>query len=363
VVDIVMNHMRQDTGSKIFNYPHDTFEKGTNDFHPSPEGNADELKPYHKTDEFGSTYYDVDQLVPYMRAGLKEWGDWLTTNVNYGGYRFDLTQRMEPWWVYEWMNYPAMRGKFAAFEYWRLARPNEMQEWLELTGHRGAVWDWYGRNLLYTMCYTNTFNFDISGLTNSLAWLYPSHAIAYCENHDTYAPAKTSEPEITRRGIIRNKDMAYSVVLFLEALPSVYWHDYYDKPYHDGVTGGTNLYQGYSGEPLKPEIDRLIWIRKNLLAGSQSYLVTNASTKADLFVALREGDSSRSGAILAVNDHHSSFISNWVQTPWISTELRDWVATSSYVTVSTDTNGFAWVGATSMSYRVYAPTNALSWGQ
>ncbi len=363
VVDIVMNHMRQDSGSKTFDYPHNTFEKGTNDFHPSSDGNADELKPYHKTDEFGSTYYDVDQLVPHMRSGLKDWGHWLTTNVNYGGYRFDLTQRMEPWFIYEWMNYPIMRGKFACLEYWRLARPNEMREWLELTGYRGAIWDWYGRDLLYTMCYTNTYNFDISQLTNSFAWLCPSHAIAYCENHDTFAPAKTSEPEITRRGIIRDKGMAYAVVTFGEALPSIYWHDYYDKPYHDGVTAGTNLYQGYSGDPLKPEIDRQLWIRKNLLAGPQSYLVTNEATKADLFVAQRAGDATKSGAILAVNDHESLSISNWVSTPWINMMLRDWVPTSSYITVSTDTNGFAWIGAPSRSYRVYAPTNATSWSE
>ncbi|NCC53071.1 MAG: hypothetical protein EOM20_17920 [Spartobacteria bacterium] len=363
VVDIVMNHMRQDGGSKTFTYPHGTFEKGTNDFHPSPEGHNDELKPYHQTDDFGSNYFDVDQLVPHMRGGLKEWGHWLSTNLNVGGFRFDLTQRMEPWVVYEWMNYPAMRGKFAAFEYWRLATPVEMQEWLELTGKRGAIWDWFGRDLLYTMCYTNTFNFDISQLTNSFAWLCPSHAIAYCENHDTYAPGKTGEPEITSRGIIRDKGMAYSVVTFSEALPSIYWHDYYDKPYHDGVTTGTNLYQGYSGEPLKPELDRQLWIRKNILGGQQSYLVSNAATKADLFIAQRAGASTRSGALLAVNDHESSSISNWVQTPWISMTLRDWVPTSSYVTVSTDTNGFAWIGATSRSYRVYAPTNALSWSQ
>ena len=129
------------------------------------------------------------------------------------------------------------------------------------------------------------------------------------------------------------------------------------------ILAGTNLYRGYSGEPLKPEIDRLIWIRRNMLAGPQSYLVTNEFTKSNLFVAQRAGNATKSGAILAVNDHGSSSFSNWVQTPWVSTELRDWVVTGSYVTVSTDTNGFAWIGATSRSYRVYAPTNALSWSQ
>jgi hypothetical protein len=44
--------------------------------------------------------------------------------------------------------------------------------------------------------------------------LESQHAIVYVENHDTYCPAKQNEPEITRRGMVTNKPMAYAFVLF-----------------------------------------------------------------------------------------------------------------------------------------------------
>ncbi len=358
IADTVMNHMRQsNTTSRIFSYPHGIFEKGTNDFHPSLLGNNDELLPYHRTTDFGSDYFDVDQLAPHMRDGLKTWGEWLVTNVQFRGFRFDLTQRIEPWYLTEFSDHPGQRGLFACAEYWRLASTRELQEWVNLMGRRVAVWDWGLRDLLYQMCYTNAYNFDVSSLTNALFWVEPDFAINYVENHDTYCPDKTAEPEITRRGAIRNKELAYALVLFAPGLPSVYWLDYYDTPYHDGRT--TNPYLGYSGSPLKPTIDRLVFLRTNLLSGGITYLVTNDSTKADLFVAERAGSGAKQGAIFALNDSDSLSISNWVKTRWTNAVLRDWMPTSSFVTATTDTNGFAWIGATQRSFRVFAPTNAL----
>ncbi|MBU1693135.1 MAG: hypothetical protein KKC51_04140 [Verrucomicrobia bacterium] len=192
-------------------------------------------------------------------------------------------------------------------------------------------------------------------MSNSLIWAEPAHAIVYAENHDTYCPDKISEPEITRRGIIRQKELAYAFVLFSPGLPSVYWLDYYDTPYHDGRT--TGITNGYFGAPLKPTIDRLIWIRTNFLAESISCISTNPTTKADLFIAKRGGAGNKPGAILVLNDHETLSYSNWVWTGWTNAILRDWCPTSSYATVQTDTNGLAWLGATSRSFRIYAPTN------
>jgi hypothetical protein len=266
---------------------------------------------------------------------------------------------MEPWFVYEWLSYPAQRDRFACVEYWRLAGAVDLLEWSSLIGGKAAIWDWHCRDLLYAMCYTNTYNFDVSQLTNTFVWLNPSRAIAYAENHDTYCPDKFDEAEITRRGIIRQKELAYGFTLFVAALPSVYWLDYCDTPYHDGRIGDTNVFLGYSGSPLKPIIDRLVWIRTNLLAGGQSYLVTNTAVKSDLFIGMREGNTAKTGGILVLNDGESSTLGQYTLTPWPSTPLRDWVATSSPVIVTSDPSGGVYLEAPNRSFCIFAPTNAI----
>ena len=360
VVDVVMNHMRQPQGQDVkqfTNYPHGLFFKTPTDFHATPVGHNDTLAPYHQTTDFGSDYYDIAHLTTNMRSGLKRWGAWLVTNAFYGGFRFDLTQKIEPWYVYEWLSFPQQRGRFASAEYWRLSGVRELQEWSSLIGGKASIWDWKCRDLLYEMCYTNAYNFDVSQLTNTLVWQSPHQALAHTENHDTYCPGKLSEPEITRRGIVRQKQLAYSFTIFSEAMPTVYWLDYYDTPYHNGTTNPTQVHLGYSGTPLKPEIDRLMWIRRQYLAGSQSYLVTNPALKADLFISLRDGGGSKSGGILVLNDSESTTLQEQVQTPWISTVLEDKVPPSGGSSVTTDVNGVVWIGATQRSYRVFIPVN------
>jgi alpha-amylase len=360
VVDVVMNHMRQppnEGGKQFTNYPHGIFFKTTNDFHATPLGHNDTLAPYHQTTDFGSDYYDIAHLSANMRSGLKRWGAWLVTNAVYGGFRFDLTQKIEPWYVYEWLSFPEQRGRFGSAEYWRLAGVRELQEWSSLIGGKAAIWDWKCRDLLYEMCYTNAYNFDISQLTNTLVWQSPHQALAHTENHDTYCPGKLGEPEITRRGIVRQKQLAYSFTVFGEAMPTVYWLDYYDTPYHNGTTNPTQVHLGYSGTPLKPEIDRLMWIRRQYLAVSQSYLVTNPALKADLFISLRDGGGTKSGGLLALNDSESTALQEQVQPPWISAVLEDKIPLTGGASVTTDVNGVVWIGATQRSCRIFVPVN------
>ena len=356
VADIVMNHMRQVTLSKAFTYPHGVFQKTTNDFHPSSSGHNDELESYHKTSDFGSDYFDVCQLSTNMRSGLKRWGSWLVTNASFQAFRFDLTQKIEPWYIYEWLNYPTLRDRFACVEYWRLASGIEMKEWVDLIGRKAAVWDWRLRDYLYEMNYTNAYNFDVSQLTNTILWIAPHFTVTYPENHDTFCPAKKDEAEITRRGIIRNKELAYAFCMFSEGLPSVYWHDYYDSPYHNGQT--TSIWLGYSGSPLKPTIDRLIKIRKTFLAGPTTYLVTNAALKTDLFIVERSGSATKSGGILVLNDGGST-LGQWVLTQWTNEVMQDWVPVSGGTIVTSDASGGVWLEATSRSVRIYAPTNGF----
>ena len=362
IVDVVMNHMRQYPISKTFIYTNHInapqFSKTATDFHPSVFGHNDEMLPYHKTAEFGTDYYDVDQLTPNMRLGLKRWGDWLTDIAGYKAYRFDLTFRMEPWYLWEWMNYEQMRGSFAVMEYWSLASGREQQEWLDLSGHAAAVFDWNLQKMLKAMCESNG-TFNMKSLDHpSLLGLEPDYTVTFVESHDTYAPMKS----LNERGILQDKMLAYAYILFHNGLPMVYYHDYYLQPYHNGTPDPNDSSRGwptgYIGAPLKPEIDKGIWIRQQFLSGQPVYMVTNSSVQSDLFVAIRNGGGVKSGGMLVLNDATSSR-STTVTTPWLSTTLRDAYTQDSAYDVITTADGIASLTATGKCYRVYVPLSAL----
>lgn len=363
IVDIVMNHMRQQNPiSKTFNYVAHTnapqFSKTTNDFHPSVLGNFDEMPPYHMTSEFGADYFDVDQLAPNMRLGLKRWGKWLADTIGFQAYRFDLAYRIEPWALWEWMNYPSLRGRFAVMEPWANSDGRELQEWLDLTGHASAVFDWNLQKMLKAMCESNG-TFNMKSLDHpSVLGLEPDYTVTFVESHDTYAPMKS----LNELGILRDKMLAYAYILFQNGFPMVYYHDYYLQPYHNGTPDPNDSSRGwptgYFGSPLKPQIDKGIWIRKQFLSGQPIYAVTNSSVQGDLYVAIRNGNGVKSGGMLVLNDATASR-STTVITPWISTTLRDAYTRDSAYDITTSSDGTASLTATAKCYRVYVPLSAL----
>lgn len=357
ICDIVLNHMAGGTGTarKVYNYPHDTFEKSGTDFHPSTEGHNDEMKPYHDNWGFG-TYPPLDIvgldtafLAPNMRLGFKRWGSWLVNSNNIPAFRFDFTEAVEPWVIWEWLNYPSMRQRFAFMEYWKEASGKQMQEWLELTGHSAAIYDWHLQTNLEAMCeLTGTFDMNLLK-SPSLLGLEPDYTVTFVENHDTLQPDGTNT-QVKNRGVARQKELGYAYIMHSEGYPLVFYRDYYLAPYFN-VTNDT-----HSGTPLKPKMDRLMLIRKKSVAGGVQYLSTNS----DVFVQQRDGGGTKPGSILIINDNESSMLNISVQTMYTTnTVLMDLVATNSPHSVTTDVSGVVTLTCPNRGYRIYGVTNAL----
>ncbi|MBU1693137.1 MAG: DUF1939 domain-containing protein [Verrucomicrobia bacterium] len=350
ICDIVLNHMAGGSGGdyKTYTYPdHHKFEKSTTDFHPSTLGHNDELAPYHHNWNFGAPEHhplDVAFLARNMRSGFKQWGSWLVTDVLYGGFRFDLSEGVEPWLIWEWMSYPAQRGRFAFMEYWDGADGKQMQEWLNLTGKRAAIYDSNLRaNYLKPMCNSNGA-FDMRKLapTNCFLGLEPEHTVVFIDNHDTWREGDTN-----KLGITSNKPLAYAYAFHSQGLPMVFYHDYYEKPYLSNSTAVA------FGEPLTNKINRLIRIRKVAVAGNLEVLYSDTN----LYIQLRLGNWQKSASILVLNDNSSETLSHSVETPWANTKIVDLVSGTAEVT--TEANGSAYLGALPRGYRIYAPTNIL----
>jgi alpha-amylase len=356
IEDVVLNHMvgGANGGYTYTNYPAHAdapqFYKTASDFHPSTNGHADTMFPYHN--DYGFSYapnqsysVDIDHLVPNMRLGLKAWGNWLAETAGFEGWRLDLTQGVEPWYVWEWLHYRNIRPGFAFMEYWEPANGREMQEWLDLTGRKAAIYDSHLRDLFKQMCESGD-TFDMRELiAPSLLGLEPAYTIVYVDNHDT-----SREADGTKMGIREDKPLAYAYAFHSEGLPMVFWRDYFDGAY---INASSQLVWGTE---LKGEINRLIKIRQLAVGGRLTVLHADAN----VYAQERAGSDSKHKSVLVINDSTST-LTNTIQTTWFNTVLVDLVSTSgSPHSVTSSLYGVATFAIPPETCLIYATTNALN---
>ena len=319
--DLVLNHM---TGGELvdnplkgtqtwskFTYPHGKFEKSWTDFHPCPD-HPDEDAPYHDN-VFGE---DLCHKNKRVRRELIEWGDWLTTEIGFDGYRLDFVNAIDPRFLKTFLNAKAMQGKFAVGELWH-GDKRVLAKWVEDTG--ASVFDF---NLFYRlqgMC-NGQGAFDMRQLASEGYFrVNPFKAVTFVENHDT----ARKEP------VIHDKILAYAFVLTMEGRPCVYYEDY-------AVHG------------LKPKIDPLIAARRKLAGGSSTVLHQDE----DLLIVQRNGHGDRPGLILVLNDGNQPRDA-WVTCKWADTVLVDHAGGQADVRAHADRRVRLAVPA--RGYAVYAP--------
>lgn len=356
MIDLVLNHnaggYSAEGGSGNFNFAyvnHDTFEKidpaGNNSNRCYNAGTSD--KPFHYQTDFGP---DVNVRHPYQRLGLKHWGSWVTAKVGCQGYRLDIPINIDPWFISEFMNAGLMKGKPAVMEFWEKEADGtvgEMGTFLALTDYRAAIFDMPLRAHLEEMCNQNgTFKMSTlahAGLVNRA----PAWAVPFAESHDTIRPYGEGNP--AKFGITKDKDMAYAFVLLSEGTPMVAISDYL---YGANVNVDTNS-SGWSTNHLKAEIDAFIDIRRRYAGGTTSYLSTQNTN--DLFVMKRNGNATKPGCILVLNDNDTTTLyDTGVNTGWASTNLVDALQTNHVV--STDASGIVQspgLSAPPRHYRIY----------
>lgn len=356
IVDLVFNHnaggYSTEGGSGDYNFAygnHDTFEKidpaGNNSNGYYNANTTDE--PFHYQTSFGP---DVNVRHPYQRLGLENWGSWVTAKVGYQGYRWDIPINIDPWFVSEFMNSGLMKGKPGVMEFWEKEAQGtvgEAETFLALTDYRAALFDMPLRAQLEDLCEVPGNEYDISLLaTAGLVYRFPQWSVPFAESHDTIRPYGQGSPPKT--GINKDKDLAYAFVLVSEGTPMVAISDYL---YGASVNLDTNS-TGWSTNSMKSELDHLIDIRKAYAGGTTSYLSTQNTN--DLFVMKRNGNESKPGCILVINDNDTNTLYDaGVATGWVSTDLVDVLDTNEVV--STDASGLPSPGlsAPPRGYRIY----------
>lgn len=323
-------------------------------------GFEDQLVP--NTRWFGNDLNTYDVTV---QNRLKAWGTWLTNTIGFDGYRLDFVRGFQKEMVSGWVNnLPLKAGaqRFIVGEYFT-GYKYRLKNWVNDLAAQGSDVDVFDFPLKTTLTQMTNGN----GASFNMAWLNTSgmvkdnggnslpgtSVVTFLENHDT---GKEQDKWVTK-----DWKLGYSYILFHEGRPCLFYPQYY------GVTQVDNNNTALTVSPptaLQTDINKLISARSKYLGGSLIVLTqqgnpvtepnpngtsTFAGDTWNVYVARRQGNGTKSGAILVMNNNDNLTRGIWVDndgspngTPtagyadWKNQVLVNVLNTSQTVTVAGD---------------------------
>ncbi len=334
---------------------------GYADFHPV-DGNdwlgdwgGDEIIP--NTKGFGNDFNSYSSVV---QQRMNDWGYWLANQVAFDGFRLDFVRGFQESYAASWINnLPLLDGKqrFIVGEYW--GADYRIKNWVNTLASYGADADGFDfplKSTLTSMCNGDQASFDMRWLNhagmvrNDQGNALPgTSVVTFLDNHDT---GKEHDKWVTK-----DWKMGYAYMLTHEGRSCIFY------PHYFGVTLVDNNDPTITVTPaadLKDDLNKLIFIRKTYLGGSTVVLseIGNPYPAADaynVYVARRQGNGTKDGAIVVINNH-STTKGLWVDTSptgysdWSNTTLKNAI-TGTISNVYSD--GRVWVEAPARGFAVY----------
>lgn len=345
------------------------YEWHYNHFHPVDANDwlggygSDEI--ITNTKFFGNDLNTFDQVV---QTRLGDWGNWLMNTVGFDGFRLDFVRGFQEAFVAGWVNgLPLRNGKqpFIVGEYW--GSDYRIKDWVNNVATLGAdvdAFDFPLKNTLTDMCNGTGSSFNMSWLNhagmvrNSGGNALPGTSIVtFVDNHDT---GKEHDKWVTK-----DYHLGYAYILTHEGRPCVFYPHFFGVTQYDA--GNTSV-SVTAPTWLKESMKQLISIRKLYLGGVVTVLseIGNpypAENVSNLYIARRQGNGTKDGAIIVLNNHDTSTKSMWVTvnaagfTDWSNETLVNVLNTSERVTVQAD--GRVELNAPARSYSVWVKLSDL----
>lgn len=349
-----VNHTGTGEANFTWNYTH---------FHPVDNNDwlgfpgSDEI--ITNTKFFGN---DLNTFNSTVKTRLKNWGYWLANTVGFDGFRLDFVRGFQESFVAEWVNnLPLLGGsqRFIVGEYW--GADYRIKNWVNTVATNGADVDGFDfplKNTLKDLCNGNQSSFNMAWLNhaglvrnNSGNNLPGTSVVTFVDNHDT---GKEHDKWVTK-----DYKMAYAYLLTHEGRPCVFYPHYYGVTQTDAHN---SAYTVTAPASLRNDINKLIKVRKNYLGGSLTVLseTGNPYPSGDtynVYVARRQGNGTKSGAIIVINNHDSNTKGLWVDSSpsgyanWANTTLVNALDPNETTTVQAD--GRVYVTAPARGYKIW----------
>jgi hypothetical protein len=214
-------------------------------------------------------FYDVDQFQPSSQTIYNEWSEWLWDDVGIRGYRMDAVKHFPPKLVGDLMNYLVGRGVTPGMVVGEHFTPDAgvLKGWVDdVVSHMSPAtqqvidmraFDFDLRQNLEQAC--DAIGYDVRNLFNAGmvhgAGANSYQVVTFVNNHDYRNAGELvdNDPILAYAYILTNNQIG---------LPCVFYPDYYGVtlPYNTGTVSS-----------LKTQIDELIQIQQQYIAGSPNY--------------------------------------------------------------------------------------------
>jgi alpha-amylase len=346
-------------------------------FYPNASVNPDNTGDFYSSNQydyfsFYTNFFSYDNALHDgtgntlpMGDSLKVWGDWLTNEVGYDGYRLDFPKGIHPVYLKDWLNHGAMNGKFYVGEVFD-GNIGVLKNWLDWhngaytgpgaaqtpgTSHPACVFD-FNMRFAYKAMSDNPGGYDIrwwhgAGLTrNGVSY---EQSAPFVDNHDF--DRLDYNNEINQDGhapVVNKKLLCYAHLLMSPGIATVWWRDLF-----------------YYG--LRDQIEELVKIRRAFVSGGEVILTALGGNDSpawtgfaendarDMWVSQRLGDGEGRGVILALNKNDNFPISVWVTSQlWAGQRLYD-VTGNVQDTLQVYADGRVLVKANANSYSIFVP--------
>lgn len=337
-------------------------------FHPADAN--DWLGGYGSDEIITNTKFfgnDLNTFDPVVASRLKDWGVWLVSTVGFDGFRLDFVRGFQESFVADWVNnLPAVNGKrpFIVGEYW--GADYRIKDWVNTVAGLGAdvdAFDFPLKNTLTAMC-NGDGSFNMATLNhagmvrnNNGNSLPGTSVVTFLDNHDT---GKEHDKWVTK-----DFHLGYAYILTHEGRPCVFYPHFYGITQQDAHGNSATV---TAPQWLKNSIRQLIQIRKNYLGGvitvlSQSGNPYPPAHAGNVYIARRQGNGMKDGAIIVLNNHAGETKSMWVTvnaqgfSDWTGQRLVNVLDTTEKITVQAD--GRAEFSAPARSYSIWVKETDL----
>lgn len=341
------------------------------DFHPvdnadfltgwDANGGNDAIIP--NTKGFG---HDLNTYSTTVKTRLKNWGYWMANTIGFDGFRLDFVRGYQLDFAREWIaNLPLLNGsqRFIVGEYW--GPDFRIKDWVNGLAAGGVDADGFDfplKSSLTGMCNGSGGSWDMSWLNhagmvrnNNGNALPGTSVVTWLDNHDT---GKEHDKWVTK-----DWKMGYAYILTHEGRPCIFYPHYYGVTLIDNHDSNVTV---TIPSTLKADINKLLFVRKTYLGGVISVLSQTgnpypAGDVHDVYIARRQGNGTKNGAIVVINDNDSQTKGLWVNsTPsgwqnWAGVTLVNAFNSSETVTVQAD--GRVYLSAPPRGYAVYVRQN------
>ncbi len=333
------------------------------DFHPVDAndyltdwnwGGSDAIIP--NTKGFGN---DFNTYSTTVQDRLENWGYWMADQIGFDGFRLDFVRGYQVGFISDWINsLPLLDGsqRFIVGEYW--GADYRIKNWVNDLAANGADADGFDfplKSSLTGMC-NGDAGYDMRWLNhagmvrnNSGNTLPGTSVVTWLDNHDT---GKEHDKWVTK-----DWQLGYAYILTHEGRPCIFYPHYFGVTLVDNGDASKTVTIPSS---LQEDINKLLFVRKTYLGGGLEVLsdIGNPWPSSDaynVYVARRQGNGTKDGAIVVINNSYSTK-GLWVDatpsgyTNWSNSTLKN-AFTGASTSVYGD--GRVWVEAPARGYAVY----------